>query len=648
MIIKRLVLHNFGVYASTNEFCMNGKKPIVLIGGMNGHGKTTFLAAVLIALYGANSPSYQESHYKTYGQYLKSYVNSSDGTLLTYIDLEFIINADGEEIYRIHREWSGAKQRITESISVFLNGEYSKFLTDNWNMFIENILPSGLSSFFFFDGEKIAAIAAESTSAHMKESIKNLLGISVLDTLDSGLKRIENIANKKSTSSLEASDVITLREIRDESAKVLSDVEAKIADLEIRKTALSQELEKKRQQYTANGGGVISRRQELFQLRQAAVSKADTLREQLLEDAASEVPLALTRNLLQKISENAAIEQEQRTLALSLKKMESFLTEYNSSGKHDGEAIQGFINYMRRSMYATDDKYSYRLSDGALIRLKMLLDGQLDQGIAEIQKRQHKVLNLKAQIDQYDSYLSVDINEKEISSIYKRIKEIEQEIIEVDVLLDHAVQERRVANGKALTAIHEFNHQVEEYLRSLELNDDNERIIKYTNLARNIITEYRVRLQERKVENVARTMTECFKRLASKTSLIGHIEMDSVTLDLRYKDSNNNELNKASLSAGEQQLMVISLLWSLALCSKRKLPVIIDTPLSHLDSYHRASLIQNYFPNAGEQVIILSTDSEIDRNYYAMIKDNIGDEFLLDYDDDKKSTVIRRGYFGGD
>ena len=112
-------------------------------------------------------------------------------------------------------------------------------------------------------------------------------------------------------------------------------------------------------------------------------------------------------------------------------------------------------------------------------------------------------------------------------------------------------------------------------------------------------------------------------------------------------DSDGKEVNKSSLSAGEKQLMVISLLWALALCSKKKLPVIIDTPLSRLDSAHRVSLIQTYFPQASEQTIILSTDSEIDKNYYEIMKDNIGDEFTLIYDDETKSTTIKKGYFLG-
>ena len=85
-------MHNFGVYESTNQFEFNGTNPVVLIGGMNGRGKTTFLEAVLLGLYGSNSFAYTESKYKTYGQYLKSYVNKTDGTKKTYVELEFSLD----------------------------------------------------------------------------------------------------------------------------------------------------------------------------------------------------------------------------------------------------------------------------------------------------------------------------------------------------------------------------------------------------------------------------------------------------------------------------------------------------------------------------------------------------------------------------
>lgn len=90
MIISKLSLYNFGVYSGINEFEFTAQKPIVLIGGLNGRGKTTFLEAVLLALYGKNSFAYSESDGLSYGQYLRDHVNMSDGKKETYVDLTFL------------------------------------------------------------------------------------------------------------------------------------------------------------------------------------------------------------------------------------------------------------------------------------------------------------------------------------------------------------------------------------------------------------------------------------------------------------------------------------------------------------------------------------------------------------------------------
>lgn len=148
-----------------------------------------------------------------------------------------------------------------------------------------------------------------------------------------------------------------------------------------------------------------------------------------------------------------------------------------------------------------------------------------------------------------------------------------------------------------------------------------------------------------KVSEVATTMTNCYKLLASKKTLIDRIDMDPVSLDMIYLNKDGGKVPGKSLSAGEKQMMVIALLWSLAICSNKRLPVIIDTPLSRLDSVHRQALIKVYFPKASDQTIILSTDSEINNTYYSMMKDNIGDEFTLVYDENSKSTTIKTGYY---
>ena len=642
MIIKKLVLHNFGVYASTNTFEFHGEKPVVLIGGMNGRGKTTFLEAVLLSLYGSNSFAYSESKYKTFGQYLKSFVNVSDGTLETYVDLEFSMES---ELYRIHREWSGAKQRISETIKVYKDGEYNQFLTDNWTMFIENILPSGLSNFFFFDGEKIAELAVEDTSTQMKESIKTLLGISVLDLLKGDLGRIINRITKNQVASSEAKLIEELREKRDLAVKALEDVDADIAELEALKLEASQNLEQKRQEYSAKGGDIVTQRQELFQKRSTVSSHIETLKEQLIQDAASELPFILVTDLLRNIRENAEIEQDQRMLSVALKKMRAMLPEYLKANASDEKAAERFIAFIDGTMGKSAAVVPCKLSDTSLFKLQVLLDDQILATKFTVSDHQRELAKLQEQADQLDSYMAVDIDEKVIAKIYREIKEWEQEIIDIEVKLERKAEERRTCNGEAMSAVSMFNKHVEAYLKRVELNDDGDRIIKYSHMANAILEEYKIRLQRNKIGIVAETMTACYKKLANKKNLIETVEMDPITLDLRYINTIGETVNKASLSAGEKQLMVISLLWALALCSKKKLPVIIDTPLSRLDSAHRVSLIQTYFPQASEQTIILSTDSEIDQNYYEIMKDNIGDEFTLIYDDASKSTTIRQGYF---
>ena len=84
-------MHNFGVYASDNTFVFNNEKPVVLIGGMNGRGKTTFLEAILLALYGKNSFAVQESIYGAYSNYLTAHTNTVDGTSESFVELEFEI-----------------------------------------------------------------------------------------------------------------------------------------------------------------------------------------------------------------------------------------------------------------------------------------------------------------------------------------------------------------------------------------------------------------------------------------------------------------------------------------------------------------------------------------------------------------------------
>lgn len=103
-----------------------------------------------------------------------------------------------------------------------------------------------------------------------------------------------------------------------------------------------------------------------------------------------------------------------------------------------------------------------------------------------------------------------------------------------------------------------------------------------------------------------------------------------------------------TLSAGEREIYALSLLWALGKTSRRELPVIIDTPLARLDSHHRANIVKQYLPIAGPQVIVLSTDTEIDRENFGLISDNLAAIYRLEFDARTERTTVREGYFSFD
>lgn len=179
-----------------------------------------------------------------------------------------------------------------------------------------------------------------------------------------------------------------------------------------------------------------------------------------------------------------------------------------------------------------------------------------------------------------------------------------------------------------------------------QANDDNARIVKYAAMSIEVLREFKVRLQREKVAKLSSTATKCFRELVEKDSLVSEIKIDPTTLDVTILDLDGNELLKSQLSAGEQQMFAVAIVWALALTSGYKAPVIIDTPMARLDSSHRANFVTKYLPAASSQVMVLSTDEEVYGRYLDLVRDNVVDYYTLLYREEEQCTSIVHGYFG--
>lgn len=646
MRIRKLMLHNFGVYSGINTFEFTHNEPVVLIGGLNGRGKTTFLEAVLLALYGSNSFAFKESKFRSYNQYLKSYTNITDGTCASSVEIEFEIMGTKLEVFQVQREWN-SRGKTEELIHVKKDGEYSDFLTNNWAMFIENQIPSALSNFYFFDGEKISELAVDQTREQVKESIRAMLGMTVLDTLKNDLEKNNKKLIKIKKGKENVDKLNRLKELKDKKDDILDKLNSHLLEqtekLELRKRK-NLELQN---EYGIKGGEILEEKQQLIEDRANIITGIEAKQEELVELASSALPMLMVSDLLGEIKLQAEDEHNDLVMNEALEQINEYLDVFVQNEKESANGSKRFVEFLKSEFAGNQNESIYNLSDHALFQNNDLIDNKLNYYADSTKNTILEKESLISKKEDVDNYLAIDINDKELQSIYNKIQNNEKKISDINLEILEIKNKIDVATYELNKATNEYNKYVEAYLKNEEMVDDIERKIKYINISLDILEKYSVELQKNKTSVLAYTITDCYKQLSNKKTLIQRVDMDPETLDIKYISYDEKEVQKDSLSAGEKQLMVISILWALAICSKKALPVIIDTPLSRMDSMHRTTIVSTYFPQASDQTIILSTDTEIDQNYYELIKDSVGDEYTLVYDEETKSTSIKKGYLLG-
>lgn len=642
MIIRRLTLHNFGVYSGSNTLEFSNKKPVVLIGGMNGRGKTTILNAILIALYGSNSFAYKDSNYRTYGQYLKSLVNTSDDTNDCFIEIEFLMEQKNKDVYSVKRSWNAISPRIKEEIIVKKNYVADDFLTQNWAMFIESLIPSALSQYFFFDGDNIAELAVAKSDKKMKESIRALLGITVVDQLGTDIERVATRARGKTIQKRQAVEIEKAQQEKERLEGELEDVDDEMESINKDLVKARSDLEKANADYVVKGGGIAEKRQELIDERIRINAILQQIDVQLVDIASTELPLSLTEKFIKEIALRVEEEKEEKSIQDVAAQLRVLFKEY----KRESSDVDDFIAFVESKANAAVKEAVFGGSEELNKQVTYLLGGGLDKRRQQARDLLEERNELRNKLGEIEEHLATDIDEKEIHKAYAKIKRIEQLIIEKEEILNRLERKRSEINGQTIRATSNYNRIVEGMIKDIEMNSDAERVVVYSEIAQKILNEYKVRLQQEKISQLTKTIIKCYKQLSNKSNMISRVDMDPDTLDLSYWNKEGVLVPKSSLSEGEKQMMIISILWALATCSKRKLPVIIDTPLARLDSSHRMAMISKYFPKASEQTIILSTDSEITGEYYNALSRYTSDEFTLIYDDEKRSSRIEKGYFG--
>ena len=650
MIIDKITLHDFGVYAGSNEIRLtpiSKEKPVILFYGLNGTGKTTILEALQIILLGPQAKCIGGESYKTY---ILKRINKKSRYGQSAVKLAFRRTEGGQETtYNISRIWKKSGSNIKESLEVVRNGYKKKQFADNWDQSIDQILPSQISHFFFFDGEKVEDYASpEGGQELISSGIRNLLGLDIVAQLQDDLKIIERRRKSETLSDSTQKEIEQLNEDLSVAEDEADRLQTEKAVLQTRTVdVLKREMRCHDANFQQMGGKSAEQQREIDQKLAAVKERISTIRGAMIELTSGLLPVALVPELLDDLTTfhqlfdkiNAA----KAVLNVLENRDEDILTKMKVSNISQN-AVDTMSEYLfedrkqRKSPLSMDIDYP---DEGELAGIDIK---HIQQHIISNQKKVNTVIDqMNEAQDIQDSAMATQASvasDEDLSEVLKDRARIQEELTVAEISVQ-AIDQNLNKTRKNIANLKEC---IENKLqKNIELDILHKKTKQYlTRMAdgKKILNIFREKILNRNLQRIESLVLDSYQTLLHKENLVKTIDIDPKTFQISLNPIDDHPLGTEQLSAGERQLLAISMLWGMARASARPFPVAVDTPLGRLDSEHRMKLIKHYFGRASHQVILFSTDEEIVNEYYDELKPGISRVFNLQHDDKSNQTTV--------
>ncbi len=665
MKIKRIYAENYKTYKQLDlDLEVTADRPIILIGGGNGCGKTTLFDAIYHALYGLDvkTPRQFEELFNA-GERITSGMKNKH--IVLQVDFSgFVVNK--EQQYRLKRAYMLAEDRVLESVTLSMGGNTFTYGSGSTaqqrsaneevvNKIIAANLPKELSYYFLFDAMKTSdLLKEEQINKLIEKNINSVMGFSKYSRLRKGS---ESLLAEKKQERLENENQ------RKEYGKLTKEKE----DLENEVQELNSEYSKalifandNLDQYTQlkEGRNADSITQDKIRHLQQDVDNTLKAEQEYRQDAdilAKDLELKVVypklASLLSTEIEMIAHAKEEATSSraniLSDQQIEVFTNNlvklieerYLAGRKIDVAVLIEEMKQQQEQENTYEDKYAFLSSDD-IDRLNKLIYSssanpfvilddkrtQLNNSIKELSRQREQIREYQRVLNGND-YTFIELYE----SNTKRINELK------DVI---ASKNDKVKELKKKIATYDYDMpQVPDpqYDLLCKLPD--------------FFKELSVKLLRAKKASIERMMRDQLNiNLVVYAGVIGRVELsaensDEISFKIYHKDGNEIYLNQ--LNAGAKQTVMQVLLKVLYTLGDYEPPVMIDTVMGVLDKESREVILERYFPDLAHQTILLSTDTEITtENDFAKIQAYVAKTYTLHRDKENQCTTISEDYFG--
>lgn len=665
MKFKKIHAENYKTYKLLDlDLEVTDDRPIILIGGGNGCGKTTLFDAIYHALYGLKIEN--ERHFE---ELFNAGVKNEQGMTNKQIVLEVTFSGlvlNQEKQYKLKRAYMLDEGRVLESVTLNMGGNQFTYGSGTpsaqrasneeiVNKIIAANLPAELSNYFLFDAMKTSdLVKEEQINKLIMKNINSVMGFNkyaqlrkVSDTLLSE-KKAERMQNDKIKE--EYTNLTTAKQKHDEEIAKLNDEYA---------TDLNYANENKEQydQVKAGKDSDEVTREMMTKLEQS-INNTVEFEGRYSQDIDSLAKDLETKVIYPKLASVIKTEidvilqakQDVKAARVNLltdsqiegitKQLVSLIEErYVREGTIDIPSLINELKSLQEKANTVEDKFSYltasevealdKLVSTAISNPFVALDEKrerLNQDIAQMPKQKEKLKEYQRTLNGSD-YTFLELYEKNTA----RIKEL-KEIIEIKK------KESKEMGDKIATYDYDIPQVPDPQYDMLCVLPD-----FFKNLSAKLL-----RAKKASIERMMRDQLNI--NLIVYAGVVGRVELsanDSDDISFKIYHKNGNEIYLSQLNAGAKQTVMQVLLKVLYNLGDYEPPVMIDTVMGVLDKESREVIIEKYFPDLAHQTILLSTDTEITTERdFEKIQAYVAKTYTLHRDKENQCTTISEDYFG--
>lgn len=652
MLFKKIELTNIGPYEGNNTFHFDTDqiKNTVLIGGKNGSGKTTFLNGVKIALYGPLAYGYR-THTNAYLSEIETMLNNkAKNSNKDYFEIKlgFTMVDDFKRSYiEIIRSWSISNSTLKENVEIYKNDfKLNEIEKDNFLEKLRVTLPPSLLELCFFDGEDITKLSNEDNlSLYLSELSSKLFNLDLFQSLESNLKKYLTEDTKSNKEKRLEEEKVKIEQELNEKVEQLYQLQNRIEKLLEQLKTTKFNYQKTREEFSIHGGLLYEEREEIQREILQIEHDRKQVNEQIKEFIAKELPFFLAYPMLSQLVQQLESEEnyyissiiEEKLKTISIEKLEKALNISIDVDKknalHDTLltelTVQDNVSIIHNASKTETSQVHGLASSINAERLKNInqLINQNNEDLKRLSKLQNRLKDNQQTSEFNEMIASMERDTKIISEIESELESIQN--------TENVLQEEIKIIKKQHEKIKKELHNIYKKKSSFGVT---EKVL-------NISKKFQKEQLRRKISDVEYFSTKMIKNLMRKANFIERIHIDPETFRVYLLDEDNNLINKEILSAGEKELLVLSIIWGTIHSSNKEIPIVLDTLLGRLDIDHKSSVINKLIPQFGKQCIILATDSEITHDLFVNLTPFVSNAYTLNYDTKEKRTNIEKNFF---